>query len=704
MKKVLVVGGGGRCHAIVDALSRSPQVGKIYCAPGNAGIAARAECLPIKDTDVPALKAFALENGIELTVVGPEAALAAGIVDEFRASGLKIFGHSKAATRIESSKEFAKQLMLRYDVPTAAYRSFDSYDEALEYVGSRPFPAVLKYDGLAAGKGVVIAETLEEAQDALASMLKDETFGKGRVVVEDYLTGPEFSFMAFVDGKRVYPMPLAQDHKRAYDGDKGPNTGGMGAYTGLPFVSAEDEQFAYENILCRTAEAMMQEGCPLSGVLYAGLMKTPQGVKVIEFNARFGDPETEVVLPLIESDIYDIFDAVATGRETAGPVFANDISMGVVMASKGYPGSYEKGFAIRGMDSLPAGVSVYHMGTALKDGEYLSSGGRVLMVVARANNIFTARDLAYKAVKGIECPNLFYRNDIAHYAMENNKAKIIDGKAISLAVKDRVRFQVEELKALGERQPALAVIIVGEDPASQVYVRNKVRATEYVGMESREIRLPADTSEDELLKLISEMNSDSTLDGILVQLPLPKHINESKVIYSIAREKDVDGFHILNVGGLWVGGECVKPCTPAGVIELIKSTGISISGKTAVVVGRSNIVGKPVAKLLLDENATVIIAHSRTADLPSITRQADILVAAVGKEAMITADMVKPGAVVIDVGINRNSEGKLCGDVDFDSVSSVASWITPVPGGVGPMTIAKLMENTLECYLKRNKN
>ena len=245
------------------------------------------------------------------------------------------------------------------------------------------------------------------------------------------------------------------------------------------------------------------------------------------------------------------------------------------------------------------------------------------------------------------------------------------------------------------------MIIVGENPASQVYVRNKVRAAAYTGMDSRLIELDAGISEQELLDRIAELNGDDAVDGILVQLPLPKHIDESKVIYSIAKEKDVDGFHILNVGSLWVGTDCIKPCTPKGVIELIKSTGVDIKGKMAVVVGRSNIVGKPVAKLLLDENATVTIAHSRTADLKAVTLLADILVVAVGHENTVTGDMVKPGAVVIDVGMNRNASGKLVGDVDFESVSRVASWVTPVPGGVGPMTIAMLMENTIDCFLAR---
>lgn len=413
MKKVLVIGGGGREHAIVDALSRSPQVEKIYCAPGNAGIAAQAECVPVKDTDVQGLLELAVSKGVDLTVVGPEAALAAGVVDAFRAAGLSIFGHTVSATRIESSKEFAKVIMDRYDVPTAGYRSFDSYEEALAYVSGRPFPAVLKYDGLAAGKGVVIAADLAEADAALKDMLVGESFGKGKVVIEDYLEGPEFSFMCFVDGERVYPMPLAQDHKRAFDGDKGPNTGGMGAYTGLPFITAEDEAFAYENILCRTARAMVSEGCPLSGVLYGGLMKTATGIKVIEFNARFGDPETEVVLPLMDSDIYDVFAAVAQGKPAPEITWSKDITMGVVLASKGYPGSYDKGHEIV---CRPCEGHIYHMGTKMADGRLVTAGGRVMMCVARASQLSDARRQAYALVDSVECDNLFHRNDIAHIA------------------------------------------------------------------------------------------------------------------------------------------------------------------------------------------------------------------------------------------------------------------------------------------------
>ncbi len=413
--KVLVIGGGGREHAIVEALSRSERVSKIFCAPGNAGIAALAQCVPVKDTDVDGLLNFARENAVDLTVVGPEAALSAGVADAFRAAGLRIFGHSRAATRIESSKEFAKQLMQKYGVPTAAYRSFSDYSEALEYVSRRPFPAVLKYDGLAAGKGVVIAATMDEAREALASMLLDHRFGQGRVVVEDYLEGPEFSFMCFVNGDDVYPMPLAQDHKRAFDGDLGPNTGGMGAYTGLPFITEADREFAYQEIMCKAASGMVSEGCPLCGVLYGGLMKTADGIKVIEFNARFGDPETEVVLPLLESDAFEVFDAIASGKPAEDIRWSSDVAMGVVMASKGYPGSYAKGFAIEGADD--AGCTVFHMGTALSDGRLVTAGGRVIMPVCRGRSLAEARRLVYEAVGRIHCENLYYRNDIGHQAL-----------------------------------------------------------------------------------------------------------------------------------------------------------------------------------------------------------------------------------------------------------------------------------------------
>ncbi len=416
MKKVLVIGSGGREHAIVYQLSRSKQVGQIFCAPGNAGIAQLAECVAIKDTEVEALLAFAKEQGIDLCVVGPEAALNAGVADAFREAGIPVFGHSKAATQIEASKEFAKELMAKYNVPTAAYRSFANYEEAMAYVRERnTYPAVLKYDGLAAGKGVVIAQDEKEADETLRDMLVGEAFGKGKVVIEDFLQGPEFSFMAFVHHHRVYPMPLSQDHKRVFDGDKGPNTGGMGAYTPLPFISAAEEKWAQEHILQVVADAMVAEGKPLTGVLYGGLMKTKDGIKVIEFNARFGDPETEVVLPLMESDAYTVFHAIATGEALETIAWHKQATVGVVMASCGYPGAYTKGAEINGVEDFDG--LVLHMGTKRQEEKLLTNGGRVLMCIAHGEDVRHAQQKVYKEIQKIHCTNLFYRKDIAHWAV-----------------------------------------------------------------------------------------------------------------------------------------------------------------------------------------------------------------------------------------------------------------------------------------------
>mgnify|MGYP003290467452 CR=1 FL=1 len=406
---VLVIGSGGREHAIVEALSRSPKAPKIYAAPGNAGIAELAECVAIKDTEVEKLVEFAKANNIELTVVGPEAALAVGVVDRFREEGLKIFGPTKAAAEIEASKDFAKRLMVKYDVPTAAYATFSDYEEAMAYVRKGSLPTVLKYDGLAAGKGVVIATTMEEAEATLKDMLLDTKFGEGRVVIEEFLTGEEFSLMCFVAGNKICPMPVAQDHKRAYDNDEGPNTGGMGAYTELPFITEEDHAYAMANIMQRVADAMVAEGTPFTGVLYGGLMKTPNGIKVIEFNARFGDPETEVVLPRLKSDAVDVFMAVAQNNQPQAE-WSEEATLGIVLASKGYPGDYAKGYAIRGIERVAS--KVYHMGTAMKDGELVTAGGRVMIVVASAPTLREAQQKAEADVALIECDNLFHRTDI----------------------------------------------------------------------------------------------------------------------------------------------------------------------------------------------------------------------------------------------------------------------------------------------------
>ena len=407
MAKVLVVGGGGREHAIVHAISKSPKVEKIYAAPGNAGIANLAECLNIKDTETDKIVDFAKENAIDLVVVGPEASLALGIIDKLRAAGINAFGPTKAAAQIEASKNFAKDLMAKYNVPTAGYKVFNKYDEAIAYVKETGAPIVIKYDGLAAGKGVVVAMTIEEADEALKDMLLDDKFGHGKVVIEEYLEGPEFSFMCFVNGTNVYPLEMAQDHKRAYDGDKGPNTGGMGAYSPLPFITNEDYEYAMNKIMIPVAKAMVKEGCPFTGVLYGGLMKTKRGIKVIEFNARFGDPETEVVLPRLTSDIYDAFMAIVKGE---APVLTwnKEFTIGIVLASKGYPGDYKKGYEILGADQ----PHIYHMGTKRENGKVYTNGGRVLFAVASDATLEEANKKANALVDTIKCDNLFHRTDI----------------------------------------------------------------------------------------------------------------------------------------------------------------------------------------------------------------------------------------------------------------------------------------------------
>lgn len=413
--KVLVIGSGGREHAIVDAISKSKKVSKIYAAPGNAGIASIAETIAIKDTDVDALVEFAKSKEIDLVVVGPESSLAAGVVDAMTNAGIKAFGPNKRAAQIESSKEFAKDLMKKYNIPTAAYEVFDDFDKASEYVKAHGLPLVLKYDGLAAGKGVVIPETMDEAIDTLHDMLVDDKFGHASVVIEEFMEGPEFSFMCFVCEDKVYRMEISQDHKRAYEGDQGPNTGGMGAYSPVPCITSHDLDYAYDNIMVPTANAMIKEGCPFKGVLYGGLMKTKDGVRVIEFNSRFGDPETEVVLPRLESDIVDIFLGIIDGKDDIEIKWNENPTLGIVLASKGYPLDYEKGFVIEGLENVDA--KVYHMGTKLVDGKYVTNGGRVLFVVASGKNIKEAKEKALAEVKKIKCDNLFYRSDIGHRAL-----------------------------------------------------------------------------------------------------------------------------------------------------------------------------------------------------------------------------------------------------------------------------------------------
>ncbi len=432
--KVLVVGGGGREHALVWKIGQSEKVDKIYCAPGNAGIAGLATCVSIEPDRIETLVAFARKEGIDLTVVGPEAPLVAGIVDAFEAEGLKVFGPRRRAAEIEGSKAFAKGLMKKYGIPTARHRTFEDPDLAREYVRQVGAPVVLKADGLAAGKGVIVAQSEEEALVAVERIMEVRAFGAAgrRLVVEEYLEGEEVSVLALVDGEHFVPLASSQDHKRAYDGDEGPNTGGMGAYSPAPCYTPGLAREVEEKVLGPVVKAMVREGRPYRGILYAGLMLTQDGPRVLEFNCRFGDPETQVVLPRMKTDLVAAMEAVVEGRlEEIELDWYPEAAVGVVLASGGYPLEYEEGKVIRGLEEAAAlqGVLLFHAGTDRKEApeggtgdgprreEIVTAGGRVLGVVALGESIRQAVDLAYRAVGMIEFEGMHYRRDIAHRAL-----------------------------------------------------------------------------------------------------------------------------------------------------------------------------------------------------------------------------------------------------------------------------------------------
>ncbi|WP_066637164.1 phosphoribosylamine--glycine ligase [Desulfolucanica intricata] len=418
--KVLVVGGGGREHALVRKLSQSPRVKQIFCAPGNAGIAADATCINIKAEDINGLLEFARKEQIDLTVVGPEAPLTEGIVDIFREAGLKIFGPTARAAAIEGSKVLSKEIMRKHGIPTARYSSFNEPAGAYEYIKEIGVPCVVKADGLAAGKGVIVAYDEETARAAVREIMENKAFGRAgeQIIIEEFLQGEEVSILAFTDGKTIVPMVPSQDHKQVFDGDQGPNTGGMGAYAPAPVCTPEIYQYSLENILKPTVEAMAKEGRPYQGVLYAGLMVTAEGPKVLEYNARFGDPETQPVLMLLETDLVEIIEAIIENRlEQLEIKWKNRAAVCVILASGGYPGSYEKGKIITGLDDVPEDVVVFHAGTARKDDQIVTSGGRVLGVAAESEDIAGAIEKAYAAVRKIGFEGMHYRKDIGRKAI-----------------------------------------------------------------------------------------------------------------------------------------------------------------------------------------------------------------------------------------------------------------------------------------------
>ena len=421
-KRVLVIGQGGREHALVWKLKQSPEIDKLYAAPGNPGIASLAECIDIRADQIDELLFWAQEAQIDLTVVGPEVPLMDGIVDKFQAAGLKIFGPTALAARLEASKIFTKNLFKKYHIPTAQFEAFADLQLAYQYACSlmqKGNPVVIKADGLAAGKGVVIASDLHEVDQALNSMMKDKSFGTAgeKVIIEEFLSGEEVSFFAISDGKEFVSIISAQDHKQIFDDDKGPNTGGMGAYVNPPVFSRELQKQVEDTIIRPVIAAMQAEGCPYQGVLYAGLMITPDGLKVLEFNARFGDPETQAIMPMINGDILPLFEAAVNGELKNYQVeIAPGSCICVVLASKGYPGPYEKGQLIKGLDNLDDAM-VFHAGTSLKEEQLYTNGGRVLAVVCSGPDILTARCKVYSEVEKIYFAGMHYRRDIAMKAL-----------------------------------------------------------------------------------------------------------------------------------------------------------------------------------------------------------------------------------------------------------------------------------------------
>lgn len=415
--KILVVGSGGREHAIVTSIAASRRVSKIYCAPGNAGISRLAECVDIGVMEFDRLTAFAKEKEIDLTVVAPDDPLVAGAVDAFEAAGLRVFGPRANAAIIEGSKAFSKDLMKKYKIPTAAYETFEDAEAAMAYLEKAEFPIVLKADGLALGKGVLICNSLEEAKAGVKEIMLDKHFGNAgnKMVIEEYLTGREVSVLAFCDGKTIKTMTSAQDHKRAKDGDEGLNTGGMGTFSPSPFYTEEIAKFCQKEIYQKTMDAMRAEGRDLVGVLFTGLMLTEKGVRVLEFNARFGDPEAQVVLPRMKNDIVDVFDACIDGRlDEVELEFEDNAAVCVVLASNGYPVSYEKGFEIKGLEQFDdkEGYYVFHAGTKLSEGKTVTNGGRVLGVTAKGDTLPEARANAYRATEWIDFENKYMRHDI----------------------------------------------------------------------------------------------------------------------------------------------------------------------------------------------------------------------------------------------------------------------------------------------------
>ncbi len=534
-KNILVVGSGGREHALCWKFAQSPKVETVYCAPGNAGISKHATCVPIKASDLEGLLNFAKEKNIDFTIVGPEAPLAQGIVDLFEKEGLVCFGPDKNAAQIEASKVFTKDLLWKYGIPTGKYKVFEDAKDAIEFVKKETgVPIVVKADGLAAGKGVILCFSMEEAEDAINKILVEKIFGESgnRVVIEEFLEGEEASFMAITDGKNVLPLATSQDHKPIFDGDKGPNTGGMGAYSPAPVVTPRLFNKIMDEIIRPTIDAMAKEGCPYKGVLYAGLIIKDGKAKVLEYNCRFGDPEAQPILMRLNTDLVDVIEAAIEGRLNEIELSWDDrAALCVVLASKGYPGSYEKGKVIYGLDEVEKmeDVVVFHAGTAKDNGNYVTAGGRVLGVTALGSDIKKAIDKAYEAVKKISWDGMYYRTDIGKKALKHigyADVAIIMGSKSDLKVMENaadvlkdfgVSYEIKVLSA--HRSPDLTAAFSKEarDKGVKVIIAGAGMAAHLAGAVAANTTLP-------VIGVPIDSSSLKGLDALLSTVQMPPGI------------------------------------------------------------------------------------------------------------------------------------------------------------------------------------
>ncbi len=557
--KILIIGGGGREHALAWKIAKSPKVKQVYCAPGNAGIAAIAKCIPIDAADVNGLADFAEKEAVDLTVVGPETPLSNGIVDLFEKKGLRIFGPSKKAAEIEASKSFAKKLMLKYNIPTAMGKTFTTVEKAAAYIKSSKIPIVVKADGLAAGKGVVVCKTREEAAAAVKMMLEKKTFGDAgnKVLIEDCLMGEEASFLAFTDGFHVLPLPSSQDHKTIYDNDEGPNTGGMGAYSPAPVVDAAMHEKIMNQVMIPAVRAMAAEGRPYKGVLYAGLMIHRDKVHVIEFNARFGDPETQPLLVRLASDIVPVMEAVVDGRlDQCRLEIDPRPSVCVVMASKGYPGAYQKGMAISGLENAGRmkDVMVFHAGTSEKAGKVTASGGRVLGVTALGDTVKHAIDRAYQATAKISWDGAYHRTDIGQKAVKRLEIPPLVGivmgsdsdygimkEAADILKKFGVPFEVTVASAHRTPKRAVDFVVNGQKKGFKVIIAGAGHAAHLAGSLAAHTTLP-------IIGVPIDSSALNGLDALLstVQMPPGVPVATMAIGKSGARNAGIFAVQILS--------------------------------------------------------------------------------------------------------------------------------------------------------------